>query len=118
MAKQVTTKKIGRQGSTPGNRVTYHVYNANEHLRDSDFVFQFDYDPVLAGQQGVNFTFIPRVIETVMNCGPSPVEINGVTYETGRWELSLIGGHHLDSDGIVLNFNTAADGNVFLEIRS
>ena len=118
MAKQVTAKKIGKQGSTPGNRVVYHVYNANETLEDSDFIFQFNYDPALVGQQGVNITFSPRVIETVMNCGPSPVTVNGVTYETGRWELSLIGGQHFDSDSVSVAFDTPADGNVYLEIRS
>ena len=118
MAKLVTAKKIGRQGSTPGNRVTYQVWGANDHLEDSDFVFQFDFDPQLPGRQNVDVTFNPRLIETVMNVGPSPVEINGRSFETGRWELSLVGGMPTDSDSIVVNFDTPAEGNVFLEIRS
>ena len=118
MAKQVTAKKIGRQGSTPGNRVTFQVYNANETLADSDFIFQFNYDPQLAGQQDVNVSFNPRVIETVMNVGPSPVTINDRVFETGRWELSLVGGMPTDSDTVTVTFDTAADGNVFIELRS
>jgi len=109
MAKQVTAKKIGRQGSTPGNRVTFQVYDASETLADSDFIFQFNND---------NVTFSPRVVETVMNVGPSPVTINDRVFETGRWELSLVGGMPTDSDTVTVTFDTAADGNVFIELRS
>ena len=116
MAKVATVKKIGRQGSTPGNRVVYHVYDANETLEDSDFVFEFSYDPV--SSPSTNVTFSPRVIETVMNCGPSAVTVNGIVYETGRWELSLVGGQHFDSDAVSVVFSTPAEGNVYLEIRS
>lgn len=111
MAKQLLAKQMGNNGSTPGNRVVYHVWGADEGLRDSDFSFTAD-----AG----TITLTARKIETVMNCGPSAVTIDGKKYETGRWELSLIGGANLSvtNNEFDVVFDDPSTGNVIFEIRS
>ena len=106
MAIVTTAKYIGGGGSTPGNRVVLNISGANASLNES------------------NFTFNGRVtnvnkIETVMNCGPSAVTIDGKIYETGRWELSQIGGIPLAAiNTCVVAFDDAATGNVIIEFRS
>ena len=79
MAIVTTAKYTGGGGSTPGNRVVLNISGANHSLSDSDFTF------------GGKVTNV-NMIETVMNCGASAVTIDGKLYETGRWELSQIGG--------------------------
>jgi len=111
MAKQLIAKQMGNNGSTPGNRVVYQIWDSNEGLRDSDFRFIAD--------AGV-ITLAARKIETVMNCGPSAVTIDGKIYETGRWELSLIGGVNLSTSNNEFDivFDDPGNGNVIVEIRS
>lgn len=110
MAFKVTAKQVGNNGSTPANRVVYNVYGADHDLEDSDFTFTNDNGSI---------TVQARRIESVMNCGPSAVTIDGRQYETGRWELSQIGGVQLDAtNDVSIAFDDAASGNVYIEFRS
>lgn len=114
MAIKLIAKQMGNNGSTPGNRVVYQIWGANETLVDSDFTFTNDNGSI---------TLNARKIETVMNCGPSAVTVDGKIYETGRWELSLIGGATLSdgantSNSVAVAFDDAGNGNVVIEVRS
>lgn len=110
MAIKVTAKQVGNNGSTPANRVVYNIYGADHTLEDSDFTFTRDNGSVVMQA---------RRIESVMNCGPSAVTIDGRQYETGRWELSQIGGVQLvTTNDCAIVFDSAATGNVFIEFRS
>lgn len=111
MAKQLIAKQMGNNGSTPGNRVVYQIWGSNEGIRDSDFSFSADAGTV---------TMTARKIESVMNCGPSAVTIDGKVYETGRWEASMIGGITLSasSNRFDVVFDDPGNGNVIIEIRS
>ena len=53
-----------------------------------------------------------------MNMGPSAVTINGMTFETGRWECSLVGGINVTGNAITVVFDNVATGNVIIEFRS
>ena len=106
MAIVTTAKYIGGSGSTPGNRVVLNVSGADASLSASDFTF------------GGKVTNVNK-IETVMNVGPSAVTVDGKIYETGRWELSQIGGVPLAAiNTCVVAFDDAATGNVIIEFRS
>lgn len=110
MSIKVTAKQVGNNGSTPANRVVLNVYGADHDLVDSDFTFTNDNGSI---------TMQARRIESVMNCGPSAVTIDGRQYETGRWELSQIGGVQLiTANDVSIVFDSAATGNVFIEFRS
>jgi len=106
MAIVTTAKYTGGGGSTPGNRVVLNISGANHSLSVSDFTF------------GGKVTNV-NMIETVMNCVASAVTIDGKLYETGRWELSQIGGIPLAATNTcVVTFDTVGTGNVFIEFRS
>ena len=106
MAYNVTAKSVQTNGSTPGNRVVYNIYDANHTLDSDDFTFSGTY---------VN----ARIIESVTNMGQSAVTIDGKDFETGRWELSLHGGIILAEPGkCAVSFATANQGNVIIEFRS
>lgn len=111
MAKQMIAKQMGNNGSTPGNRVVWHIWGANEGLRDSEFSFSSD--------NGTT-TMTARKIESVINMGTSPVTIDGRLFETGKWELSLVGGANLTvtNNEFDVVFTTPASGNVIIEFRS
>jgi hypothetical protein len=110
MTIQVTAKQVGNNGSTTANRVVLNVYEADHTLNDSNFTFTNDNGSVVMQA---------RRIESVMNCGPSPVTIDGRQYETGRWELSMIGGVQLAAtNSCAIVFDNTATGNVFIEFRS
>lgn len=114
MAQKLIAKQMGNNGSTPGNRVVYQIWGRNETLIDSDFTFQSDNGTIVLNA---------RKIETVMNCGPSAVTVDGKIYETGRWELSLVGGSTISEPGdaansVAISFDDPGNGNVIVEIRS
>jgi hypothetical protein len=111
MAKQLIAKQMGNSGSTPGNRVVYQVWGSNEGIRDSDFSFT-----AAAG----TVTMTARKIESVINCGTSPVTIDGKLFETGNWQMSQIGGVNLSvtDNEFEIVFTTPAAGNVIIEFRS
>lgn len=109
MAIETIAKQMGNNGSTPGNRVVLHIYDASHTLSDTDFTFTNDNGSV---------TLTARKIETVMNMGPSAVTINGMTFETGRWECSLVGGINVAGNSITVVFDNVATGNVIIEFRS
>lgn len=106
MAIVTTAKYTGGSGTTHGNRVVLNISGANHTLGASDFTFS---------GKVVNI----NKIETVMNCGASAVTIDGKVYETGRWELSQIGGLPLAAaNTCAVTFTTVGTGNVFIEFRS
>ncbi len=114
MATNVVSKNLKGGGSTPGNRVVYHVYDANASLTAQDFTFARG-----SGAVG-DSEYVPvRIIESVINMGQSAVTIDGKDFETGRWELSMHGGIRLDTAGVcAITFGTANQGNVLIEFRS
>lgn len=111
MAIQLIAKQMGNSGSTTGNRVVYQVWGADHSLEDSDFTFT-------AAAGTINMT--ARKIESVINCGTSPVTIDGKLFETGNWQMSQIGGVNLSVTNNVFDvtFTTPAAGNVIIEFRS
>ena len=114
MATNVVSKNLKGGGSTPRNRVVYHVYDANASLTAQDFTFARG-----SGAIG-DSEYVPvRIIESVINMGQSPVTIDGKDFETGRWELSMHGGIRLDTVGVcTVTFATQNQGNVLIEFRS
>lgn len=110
MAKRVTAKQVGNNGSTPGNRVVFNVSGGNESLDSDDFTFTVDRGSV---------TVKASRIESVINMGTSACTIDGKSFETGRWELSQIGGIPLAVDSkAAITFTSASAGNVIIEFRS
>jgi len=110
MAYRVTAKQVGNNGSTPGNRVVFHVHGSNHSLDSDDFTFTKDIGTVVIKASR---------IESVINMGTSDCTIDGKVFETGRWELSQIGGIPLEVDSqAAVSFTTAASGNVLIEFRS
>ena len=110
MTIQVTAKQVGNNGSTPANRVVLNVYDADHTLEDSDFTFTNDNGSIV---------MVSRIIESVINCGPSAVTIDGRVFETGRWELSMIGGLRLSANNdCAIVFDDPSNGNVLIEFRS
>jgi hypothetical protein len=111
MAYTLVAKQIGGSGSTPGNRVVYHIYGADTSLDLDDFTF--------TNSRGVTSTLLCGKIESIMNMGESSVLIDGKDYETGRWEVSQIGGIALnDPSRCAFVFSNQSKGNVIVEFRS
>ena len=51
--------------------------------------------------------------------GQSAVTIDGMDFETGRWEMSMHGGVRLAAASTcVVTFGTPSQGNVLIEFRS
>jgi len=106
MAAEIVAKAVQVNGSTPGNRIVYHVYDADHTLDSDDFTVNGNYVRV-------------RKIESVTNMGQSAVTIDGKDFETGRWELSLHGGINLAAPAAcAITFTTASQGNVVIEFRT
>lgn len=118
MAKVITAKKIGRQGTTPGNKVIFHVYGANETIRLSDMVFKFDFEGLTTPAIN-NVQFVPNRIETIMNMGDTNVIVEGKSYSAQQmWEMSALGGIPVDdADSIDITFTTPTNGNLIIELR-
>ena len=114
MAATVVSKNLNGGGSTPGNRVVYHIFDANASLTAQDFTFARG-----SGAVGDSEAVSVRLIESVINMGQSAVTIDGMDFETGRWEMSMHGGIRLAAASTcVVTFGTPSQGNVLIEFRS
>jgi hypothetical protein len=116
--KQVTVKKIGVQGSSPGNKVIFWITGANETITAADMQFKYAFDGV--NQPSVNnIQFIPTLIETVMVMGTSNATVDGSPFNnSSMWEMSALGGIPIsDPASIPVTFATPASGNLLIELR-
>ena len=116
--KTITAKKIGVQGSSPGNKVIMWITGANETITAADLQFKYAFDGINTPATN-NIQFIPTLIETVMVMGNSNAVIDGVSFnDQSMWEMSTLGGIPVsDPASIPVTFTTPATGNVLIELR-
>ena len=116
--KKITVKKIGRQGSTPGNKVIFWITGANETITAADLQFKFSFDGVTTPAVN-NIQFVPTLIETIMVMGESNAIVDGSHFNNQQtWEMSMLGGIPVtDPTSIPVTFTVPAEGNLLIELR-